>query len=177
MLSRKFKNGFIHPFQPFSSRPTISSTVSYFGFTHLSDSYWSHFFPLNSSHPDLSAGPWQWATLCCQCPALLKVSPVCRFAWRCNSRIPGLNSLTLEVWKYVKVKESKPLQGKEMRGPLGSNKQKINNQTLQKTDSSIIVTQACKDRSYDPLVYAVCKHRDAVISFVFILRPQKSCDL
>lgn len=77
----------------------------------------------------------------------------------------------------MKVKESKPLQGKEMRGPLGSNKQKINNQTLHKTDSSIIVTEARKGQSYDPLAYAVCKHRDAVISFVFILRLQKSCDL
>lgn len=64
-----------------------------------------------------------------------------------------------------------------MRGPLGSNKQKINNQTLHKTDSSIIVTQAHKGQSYDPLAYAVCKHGDAVISFVFILRLQKSCDL
>ena len=65
--------------------------------------------------------------------------------------------------KCVKVKESKPLQGKEMRGPLGSNKQKINNPTLHKTDSSIIVTEARKGQSYDPLAYAVCKHRDAVI--------------
>lgn len=64
-----------------------------------------------------------------------------------------------------------------MRGPLGRNKQKINNQTLCETDSSIIVTQACKGQSYDPLAYAECKHGDAVISFVFILKLQKSCDL
>lgn len=63
-----------------------------------------------------------------------------------------------------------------MRGPLGRNKQKINNQTLCETDSSIIVTQACKGQSYDPLAYAECKHGDAVISFVFILKLQKSCD-
>lgn len=64
-----------------------------------------------------------------------------------------------------------------MRSPLGSNNRKINNPTLHKTDSSIIVTRARKGQSWDPLAYALCKHRDAVISFVFIWRFQKSCDL